>query len=460
MRPFEPSSTVVHPCTTVEGEFCVCTKHRCCIDLLPSLAVLLEQPHLFCGVVKKRPDAFTLLTSALVFFFFADSVTMDIITYHASDMDILQSDSMPFSVQITHKSGYTGGQTRQAAVAADMRFFPDSQSTNIPYTKQRTAFNHTIPLMRLNPLPFLLIFSILYAVLALPLLRGGAGSYSIRALSFGEEPSFGRALHSYIFPEQENFTDQEAAPVADGYVSTVTFKDYTVKKGDTISGIASHAGLRNFGTLLSVNNIDNARRISAGQTLRIPSMDGLLCTVKKNETLAGIAAAHNVTVTALLDANDLTNETLAVGQKLFIPGASLSSFELRKALGELFIYPIHGRLTSPFGYRSDPFTGVRSFHSGVDLAAPTGTSVKATLDGRIAEIGFNRIFGNYIIITHDRGYQSLYGHLSAIYVKRGQYVTQGAVVGAVGNTGYSTGPHLHLSIYKNGRLINPFSVLK
>ena len=385
---------------------------------------------------------------------------MNIITYQASDMDTVQNDSVSFAVQIKRKNEYASSYARQTAVAADMRLFSDFQTTNIPYTKQRTAFNHTIPLMRLNPLPFLLIFSILYAVLALPLLRGGAGSYSIRTLSFGEEPSFSRAIHSYIFPEQENFTDQEAAPVADGYVSTVTFKDYTVRKGDTVSGIASRAGLRNFGTLLSVNNIDNARRISAGQVLRVPSTDGLLYTVKKNETLAGIAAAHNVSVTALLDANDLTQEILAVGQKLFIPGASLSSFELRKALGELFIYPIRGRLTSPFGYRKDPFTGVRSFHSGIDLAAPTGTAVKATLDGKIAETGFNRIFGNYVTITHDRGYQSLYGHLSAIYVKRGQYVTQGTAVGAVGNTGYSTGPHLHLSIYKNGSLINPFSVLK
>ena len=397
---------------------------------------------------------------SFVFRFFADSVTMNIITYHASDMDTVQNDPMLFAVQVKHRNAYTGGQARQAAVAADMRFFSDFQSTNIPYVKKWAAFNHTISLVRLNPLPFLLIFSILYAILAVPLLRNGAGAYSIRKMSFSEEPSFGRALHSYIFPEQESFTDQETVLASDGYVSTVTFKDYTVKKGDTVSGIASRAGLRNFGTLLSVNNIDNARRISAGQVLQVPSSDGLLYTVKKNETLAGIAAAHKVSVTALLDANDLTQETLSVGQKLFIPGAVLSSFELRKALGELFIYPIHGRLTSPFGYRSDPFTGARSFHSGIDLAAPTGTSVKATLDGKIAETGFNRIFGNYIIITHDRGYQSLYGHLSAVYVKRGQYVTQGTVVGAVGNTGYSTGPHLHLSIYKNGNLINPFSVLK
>ena len=397
----------------------------------------------------------------MVFRFFADSVTMNIITYHASDMDILQNDTVPFPIRITHKSGYAGSNTHRTA-AADGHLFSGFGGADAAYThrKPSAAFSRAALLIRFNPLPFLLVFSILYALLAFPLLRSGVGAYSIRTMTFSEEPSFSRAIHSYIFPGQENFTDQDIAPVANDYVSTVTFKDYTVRKGDTISGIASRAGLRNFGTLLSVNNIDNARRISTGQVLRIPSADGLLYTVKQNEPLAGIAAAYMVSVTALLDANDLTHETLSVGQKLFIPGASLSSFELRKALGELFIYPIHGRLTSPFGYRSDPFTGARSFHSGVDLAAPTGTAVKATLDGKIAETGFNRIFGNYVIITHERGYQSLYGHLSAIYVKRGQYVAQGTAIGAVGNTGYSTGPHLHLSIYKNGSLINPFSVLK
>lgn len=352
----------------------------------------------------------------------------------------------------------------QAAAAADLySFFPSS------YTIPRGTAHHTAPRtmprrpvlpVSINPVPLFVVFAILYGILAFPLLRQGAGSYAIKTLSFGEEPTFSRALHTYIFPEQEDLTRQELYPVASTAISAVTFRDYTVKKGETISGIAARAGLRNFGTLLSVNAIDNARRISAGQVLRIPSTDGLLYTVKKNETLAGIAAAYKVSVTVLLDANDLTRETLSVGQQLFIPGVSLSSFDLKKALGELFIYPIQGRLTSPFGYRSDPFTGARSYHTGVDLAAPTGTPVKATLDGKVAETGFNRIFGNYVIITHDRGYQSLYGHLSAIHAKRGQYVAQGTSIGAVGSTGYSTGPHLHLSIYKNGSLIDPLSVLK
>ena len=380
---------------------------------------------------------------------------MTIITYQASDTDVLQGEVLtPSSVQIKRKT-YSNKQAIQTTVTADLySFFASSYGTDTQYRKPPAAVVHNF-----NFLPVLLVFGLLYGILAVPLLRQTVGSYSIRTMSFSEEPSFTRALHSYVFPEQEPFEDQQILP-AEAYTSAVTFKDYTVKKGETVSGIASRSGLRNFGTLLSVNSIDNARRISAGQVLRIPSTDGLLYTVKKNETLAGIAAAHKVSVTTLLDANDLTQETLSVGQQLFIPGAALSSFELRKALGELFIYPIHGRLTSPFGYRSDPFTGARSYHTGIDLAAPTGTAVKATLDGKVAEAGFNRIYGNYVIISHDRGYQSLYGHLSAIYVKRGQHITQGAVVGAVGSTGYSTGPHLHLSIYKNGTLIDPFSVLK
>lgn len=383
---------------------------------------------------------------------------MNIITYHAHEVNMVSNGS--FAAQMLHKKSCTGRKDGWGT-AADMRLLSEYNNVHGHAQKSSAAYNRFAAFLWHNFLPVLLVFSTLYAVSSVLLLRnGGVGSYSIREMRFAEEPSFARALHAYIFPEQERIPEHASEPVVPEYVSAVTFKDYTVQKGDTVSGIAFRAGLRNFGTILSVNNIDNARRISAGQTLQVPSSDGLLHTVSKNETIAGIAAQYKVSVTTVLDANDLTQETLSVGQKLFIPGASLSVYELRKALGELFIYPIHGRLTSPFGYRSDPFTGARSFHSGIDLAAPIGTAVKVTLDGKVAETGLNRIFGNYIIVSHERGYQSLYGHLSAIYVKRGQSVAQGKIIGAVGSTGYSTGPHLHLSIYKNGRVINPFSVLK
>ena len=82
------------------------------------------------------------------------------------------------------------------------------------------------------------------------------------------------------------------------------------------------------------------------------------------------------------------------------------------------------------------------------------------MNGKVAFVGWSNVFGNYIIVNHPNGYQTLYGHLSASRVKKGQSVTQATVIGLVGSTGYSTGAHLHFTVYKNGRLVNPSSVLK
>ena len=244
-------------------------------------------------------------------------------------------------------------------------------------------------------------------------------------------------------------------------IKEVTYKDYVVRQGDTISGIAYKMGLRNIGTIFSCNNITNARRIMSGTRLLIPSMDGVVYVVKKGDNIGSIGKHFGVSIEVLLDANDIKDEELRVGEKIFIPGASLPKDEIRKAMGELFIYPIRaGRLTSPFGYRKDPFTGRKSFHSGIDLAAPEGTPVKVILDGTISEVSYSRIFGNYVIVRHANGYQTLYGHLSAFKTKKGNKVEQGDVIALVGNTGMSTGPHVHLSIYKNGKLLDPLSLLK
>ncbi len=243
-------------------------------------------------------------------------------------------------------------------------------------------------------------------------------------------------------------------------IKEVKYTEYIVKNGDTIGGIAYKMGLRKIGTIFSVNNITNARRIMTGTKLLIPSMDGIIYVVKQGDSLEKIGKQFNIAIEHLLDANDISDGSLEIGKRLFIPGASLSRSELQRAMGELFIYPIKGRLTSPFGYRKDPFTGRKSFHSGIDLAAPTGTPIKVVLDGTVSEISSSRIFGNYMIVTHSNGYQTLYGHLSKFKARRGQKVVQGEIIAFVGNTGMSTGPHVHLSIYKHGKLIDPLSVLK
>jgi murein DD-endopeptidase MepM/ murein hydrolase activator NlpD len=109
------------------------------------------------------------------------------------------------------------------------------------------------------------------------------------------------------------------------------------------------------------------------------------------------------------------------------------------------IYPLMNpaRITSRFGWRTHPLTGTRRFHSGIDIAAPSGTPVVATATGTVVSAGWNGGYGKAIVIQHNDVQQTLYGHLSEISVQPGQQITQGSVIGLVGSTGNSTGPHLH-----------------
>lgn len=113
------------------------------------------------------------------------------------------------------------------------------------------------------------------------------------------------------------------------------------------------------------------------------------------------------------------------------------------------------RVASGFGYRIDPVYHTRRFHEGMDFTAPTGTDIYATANGKIAGAGWERGYGNCVKIEHGFGYQTLYGHMSAIYVHPGQDVKRGEVIGAVGSTGKSTGPHLHYEVHYKGEVMNP-----
>ena len=113
------------------------------------------------------------------------------------------------------------------------------------------------------------------------------------------------------------------------------------------------------------------------------------------------------------------------------------------------------RFTSPFGYRIHPIYGYRKMHNGVDLAAPKGTPVKAAKAGTVVATSYGSSAGYYVQISHGDGFQSKYLHLTHYIVKSGQYVTQGQVIGYVGSTGASTGPHLHFGILYNGEYVNP-----
>lgn len=118
--------------------------------------------------------------------------------------------------------------------------------------------------------------------------------------------------------------------------------------------------------------------------------------------------------------------------------------------------PYHGRITSDFGYRRNPFTGRgREFHSGIDLRGAIGDSIKTTGDGVVSFAGSNGGYGRCVIIDHNNNVQTLYAHLQGLLVEEGQQVSGGEIIGLLGNSGRSTGPHLHYEIKLNDIKINP-----
>ncbi len=238
----------------------------------------------------------------------------------------------------------------------------------------------------------------------------------------------------------------------------LSYTAYMIKSGDVLSRVAEQFNVT-LDTIVSVNDIKNARGMRIGQTIKIPSQSGIMYAAKAGETLAELAQKFDIPSDRIIEANGLFSETMLEDKRLFLPNARLSSFALREISGELFRWPARGWISSYFGWRKDPFSGTRTFHNGLDIAANYGSPVAASMEGRVVDSGFSPILGYYVGISHHSGYQTFYGHLSKIGVSTGQYVNLGQYIGNVGSSGYSTGAHLHFSVLKWGRSVNPQIVM-
>ena len=132
-------------------------------------------------------------------------------------------------------------------------------------------------------------------------------------------------------------------------------------------------------------------------------------------------------------------------------GASLESYTVQFP----FQMPVEGRLTSEYGFRDNPVNGEEDFHAGLDIAAEEGTAVLCVSDGQVMRTGYNAERGNYVIVRHAEGVQTLYQHMSCVFVRGGETVSISQRLGTVGSTGYSTGPHLHFELIVNGIRMDP-----
>jgi murein DD-endopeptidase MepM/ murein hydrolase activator NlpD len=124
------------------------------------------------------------------------------------------------------------------------------------------------------------------------------------------------------------------------------------------------------------------------------------------------------------------------------------------------LWPVEGRVTSSFGEREDPFNGEGAFHAGMDISAPTGTPIRATADGLVDSAETANGYGRQVILDHGHGIRTVYGHMAKMVVLAGQHVTRGQIIGYVGQTGRSTGPHLHYEVRINNVPVNPHKYLR
>lgn len=257
----------------------------------------------------------------------------------------------------------------------------------------------------------------------------------------------GLSLSTGIIPIEENVDEAD-----------LEYSVYRVKSGDMIGVLADEFGLTQ-DTLISVNAIKQTRLLQVGQYLKVPSMSGIVYTVRTDgETIDAIAKKYEVDEEKCAKTNSLlVSENLKAGTSLFVPDAELDWVTRQEINGDLFIRPLRSSyyFSSYFGWRNSPFTGQRTFHNGIDMAAPRGTYIYPALAGTVTTVSYDNVYGNYVIVTHHSGYKTLYGHMSETLARKGQSVNTETRIGRVGNTGLSTGNHLHFTVFKNGVAVNP-----
>lgn len=238
---------------------------------------------------------------------------------------------------------------------------------------------------------------------------------------------------------------------------------YVVQPGDVVTSIAQKFGLRPETIQWSNPQLyPYADLLHIGEELFILPLNGVYHQVEAGDTLESIAEEYKVDIPAILESeyNDIVDpEALAVGQMLIVPGGSKPYVAQVVYAGPPppgaaqgsgnFMWPASGVITQ----------GYWSGHRAIDIGAPCGTSIYASDSGYVSSVGWMGGYGNYIILSHGNGWETLYAHLSQILVRPNTSVQRGALIGRVGTTGRSTGCHLHFEIRQYGTKRNPFGFL-
>lgn len=313
--------------------------------------------------------------------------------------------------------------------------------------------------------------------------------------------------------EKEKEKEKPAPPPPPKRAEQITYK---VKKKDTIPAIAKRYGIKQ-DTILMNNKDALNNKMKVGDTITFPSVDGLYYKLQKNDTLAKIAKKYGISVVDIVDYNNINPKRLKAGSTIFLKGVTLQKYkdvegrliadqqakedkkknknkekekEKEKEKPEKppketkgsppppppednddggrsaaysgagFTYPVrYAGVSSPFGNRYHPVLKRYILHTGVDLVAKY-VPLRAAKAGVVTFAGNMSGYGKIIIIRHDNGYETRYAHLSVISTNVGEHVNQGDLIGKTGNSGRTTGAHLHFEIRQNGVPKNPMKYLR
>ena len=311
--------------------------------------------------------------------------------------------------------------------------------------------------------------------------------------------------------EKEKEKEKPAPPPPPKRAELITYK---VKKKDTIPAIAKKYGIKQ-DTILMNNKDALNNKMKVGDTITFPSIDGLYYKLEKNDTLAKIAKKYGISVVDIVDYNNINPKKLKAGSTIFLKGVTLQKYkdvegrliaaqqakedkkknknkekEQEKEKPEKppkgtkgsppppppednddggrsaaysgagFAYPVrYAGVSSPFGNRYHPVLKRYILHTGVDLVAKY-VPLRAAKAGVVTFAGNMSGYGKIIIIRHDNGYETRYAHLSVISTNVGEHVNQGDLIGKTGNSGRTTGAHLHFEIRQNGVPKNPMKYLR
>ena len=308
--------------------------------------------------------------------------------------------------------------------------------------------------------------------------------------------------------EGEKEKEKPAPPPPPKRAEQITYK---VKKKDTVPAIAKRYGVKQDTILMNNKNALN-NKMKVGDTITFPSIDGLYYKLEKNDTLAKIAKKYGISVVDIVDYNNINPKRLKAGSTIFLKGVTLQKYkdvegrliaaqqakedkkknkEKEKEKpenppkgakgsappppppqddddggksaaysGAGFAYPVrYAGVSSPFGNRYHPVLKRYILHTGVDLVAKY-VPLRAAKAGVVTFAGNMSGYGKIIIIRHDNGYETRYAHLSVISTNVGEHVNQGDLIGKTGNSGRTTGAHLHFEIRQNGVPKNPMKYLR